>query len=133
VVDDSVAFPPGTGGWNSTLDAPGYYDASYHDSNTPGAHISYTFTGDSIAWVGSTNGNHGYADVSIDGGAPTQVSSYSSSWVKQQVIYQSPALSNGKHTITITVMPTGPSGSTGTYQDIDAFIVGGNYSGPRSR
>jgi hypothetical protein len=132
VVDDSVAIPPGIGTWGSTFDAGGYYGDTYHVSSTAGASISYPFTGDSIAWVGSTNDNHGVADVSIDGGPATAVDTYSPAWVKQQVLYQSPTLPGGQHTITITVKATKPAGSSGTYQDLDAFIVGGSYSGPRS-
>ena len=133
VVDDTTAMPVGTGTWGVSFDAGGYYDDTYHDSATAGDSVSYTFNGDSIAWVGAKNDNHGIASVSIDGGTPTMVDTYSASWQKQQVLFQSGTLSSGSHTITITVTSQQNAASSGIYQDLDAFIVGGSYSGPEAK
>jgi len=129
VVDDSVAFPPGvtgTGTWTDSYEDSSYFDDTVHYSQVAGSSLSYTFTGDSIAWVGTRNVNHGYASVSIDGGTPALVDTYAPQWELGQVLFTSGQLPEGKHTITITVTAQKDSASAGTYEDIDAFIVGGS-------
>jgi len=125
VIDDASAIPAGTSNWPSNPDDyPGYYDDSVHYSNTAGAAVSYTFVGNSIAWVGGENTDHGYAEVSIDGSPPTLVDTYAPKQEKQQILFEKNGLSHGSHTITITVTPQKDAASTGIYQDVDAFIVG---------
>jgi hypothetical protein len=70
VVDDSVAGYY-RGDWVADFDAPGFTDETDHYTASCSASVSYTFTGTSIAWVGSENYNHGTAAVTIDGGART--------------------------------------------------------------
>jgi Carbohydrate esterase 2 N-terminal len=132
VVDDSTAVPPGAGSWGASFEVGGFYDDTDHVSDTPGTSVSYRFTGDSIMWVGSKNDNHGIARVSIDGKPPTMVDTYAASWEKQQVLYTDSSLSQGSHTITITVTSRHKSASTGLYQDLDAFIVGQATGATRS-
>jgi hypothetical protein len=133
LVDDSVA---GTfsSGWSDDWDFAGYSDETDHYApaalTSSGAcastqpSVSYTFTGTSIAWVGSMNDNHGIADVSIDGGPPVQVDTYAPTWEVEQVLYSDTGLASGSHTITITVTCNKNASSSGTYEDVDAFIVG---------
>ena len=128
VVDDTnPAIQYSGAGWSFTRDDGGYYDDTDHYSDHGGDTdvASFTFTGTSIAWVGAQASNHGYAAVSIDGGSPTTVDTYSATTQYQQVVFQQTGLSPGKHTITITVLDQKDSQSSGTYTDIDAFIVGG--------
>ena len=124
VIDDMTALPVGATGWGVTHAGAGYYDNTYHVSSTPGGSVTYTFYGNSIAWVGAKNTNHGYAQVSIDGGPPATVDGYAPQLENQQIIYEKGGLSNGKHTITVTVTANKNPASTGLNQDIDAFIVG---------
>jgi hypothetical protein len=128
VVDDSVAFTPGTtgtGSWADEYTYGGYLGGTVHYSHTPGSSLSYTFRGTSIAWVGSRNNNHGHASVSIDGGPPVSVDTYGHTFALQQVLFTKTGLSAGQHTITITVTGQKDPASSGVFQDIDAFIVGG--------
>jgi galactosylceramidase len=74
--------------------------------------------------VGSEADNHGYAAVSVDGGPSAIIDSYSPAEEYQQVLFSKSGLSTGRHTITITVLDQKDSASSGTYSDIDAFIVG---------
>jgi hypothetical protein len=124
VIDDTMMPCSYTGSWNVSYDAGGYYGDTYHDSSSPGASATCTFYGNSIAWVGGANDNHGYASVSIDGGAAVAVDTYAAQWAKQQVLFETDGLSDGKHTIIITVTSQHDAASAGLYQDIDAFIVG---------
>ena len=114
-----------TGNWAGGYQQGGYYDNSIHQTNSPGASASYTFTGNAIAWVGGRNTYYGYAAVSIDGGTPTMVNTYAPQQEKQQVLFADNNLSSGKHTITVTATPEKEAAATGTYTDIDAFITGG--------
>ena len=49
------------------------------------------------------NTDHGYAEVSIDGGPPTSVDTYAPQQEEQQILFEKDGLSDGRHTITITV------------------------------
>jgi hypothetical protein len=62
--------------------------------------------------------------VSLDGGAGTTVDTYAAVANPQQVLYSATGLSQGTHTLTITVAGTKDSGSSGYVVSIDALIVG---------
>jgi hypothetical protein len=127
ITDDSSPAITYTGSWSSStfqsFGVTDYFDGSESSSSTPGASASFTFTGPTIEWIGSTNDNQGYASVSIDGGTPTTVDTYSPTSDDQVTLFKSTGLSPGKHTITITVTSQKDSASSNTWQDIDAFIT----------
>jgi hypothetical protein len=125
VVDDFQMPCTYSGTWQIQNYAEGgYYGDTAHGSTYAGSSATCTFNGRSIAWVGAKNNNHGYASVSIDGGPATTVDGYAPQFDKQQVIFSKDGLRLGKHTITITVTAQHDAASAGTWQDIDAFIVG---------
>lgn len=124
IVDDSTAFPVGSTDWHVRYGANAYYDDTLHYSNIPGDSVTYTFTGTSISWVGAKGGNHGIAEVSIDGGTPRLVDTYNSRQLGEQVLFTANGLANAQHTITIRVTSRKDTLSSGTYQDIDAVITG---------
>ncbi len=124
VVDDGQALPVGSTDWRVEYGASGYYDDTDHYSNVPGDSVTYTFTGTAISWIGSKNYNHGIAAVSVDGGSPQSVDTYSSQLLRDQVLFTASGLTAGVHTITIQVTAGKDTASSGTYQDVDAFIVG---------
>ena len=116
-----------SGTWAIDANAPGFSDETDHVSDACAARlaaVSFRFTGTSIAWVGSTKDNHGIARVTVDGGPPASVSTYSRTWRKEQVLFSARGLAPGPHTITIRATCARSPRSTGTYQDVDAFIVG---------
>jgi hypothetical protein len=128
VVDDTAPGITYSGDWVSDYDAPGFTDETDHYSGgrpCAPASASFSFTGTSIAWIGSDNDNHGLARVTVDGGAPVTVDTYARTWLKQEVLFRRSGLASGPHTITIAVTCAKTRASRGTYQDIDAFIVGG--------
>ena len=109
--------------WASDDHSGGSYDYTAHYSATAGASASFRFTGDSIAWVGAKNRNHGYARVSVDGGPAVLVDTYARTSKNQQMLYQRLGLAPGTHTITITVTSQKDRAATNTFQEVDAFIV----------
>jgi hypothetical protein len=128
ITDDSSPQVTYKGSWtDSTFSSLGsdYFDGTVHYSDTPGNSVTYSFTGPTIEWIGSTNNNHGYAAVSIDGGPPTMVDTYSPDWVHQVTLFKRTGLTPGRHTITITVTSqhNPASAAPSTYQDIDAFVT----------
>jgi hypothetical protein len=112
-----------TGSWTYATYGTDYAgDESY--SATTGNKVTFTFTGNAIQWLGSYASNHGYASVSLDGGAATSVDTYASTSIPQSVLYSATGLSQGTHTLTITVAGTKDSGSSGYFVSVDALIVG---------
>ena len=67
-----------------------------------GASFTVSFTGSKIYLVGTTDPNHGTASVKIDGGTATTIDTYASSRALGQIIYESPDLEHGTHTLTLT-------------------------------
>jgi Tfp pilus assembly protein PilE len=112
-----------TGSWTYATYGTDYAgDETY--SNTTGNKVTLTFTGNGIQWIGSYASNHGYASVSLDGGTATSVDTYAAQSVPQAVLYSATGLTQGSHTLTITVKGTKDSGSSGYFVSIDALIVG---------
>ena len=67
-----------------------------------GASFTVSFTGSKIYLIGTTDPNHGKANVSIDGGTATSIDTYATSRSLGQIIYESPDLEHGEHTLTLT-------------------------------
>lgn len=99
----------------------GYYNGDAHFSNLNGNYCQYTFTGTGVRWIGAKNNDHGYADIYLDGALQTSLSTYASSWLKIQTLYEKTGLTNSSHTLKITVTGNKESSSSGYYQDWDAF------------
>lgn len=120
---------PGTA-WTSNSNAS-YNGGTEHESSTTNSTVTVTFTGNSIVWLATTRSNEGYASVTLDGtavsGSPFNL--YSSTTAYKQPIYSSPTLTQGSHTLVITV--TGTKGHTGgsTIVSADEF-TGTSVPGP---
>ena len=123
IVDDAAAFPAGSTDWQVRYGAEGYFDATTHGSDVPGDSASYTFTGTSISWIGPKNNDQGIANVSIDGGTPRPVDTYSRTQQTERVLFTASGLAPGQHAITIQVTARKSASSSGTRQEIDAFII----------
>ena len=78
-----------------------------------GASFTVSFTGSKVYLVGTTDPNHGTANVSIDGGAVTAINTHATSRSLGQIIYESEDLTAGEHTLTLTA--TGTIGIDGAY------------------
>ena len=67
-----------------------------------GSSFTVKFTGSKIYLIGTTDPNHGKANVSIDGGTATSIDTYATSRALGQIIYTSPDLEPGEQTLTLT-------------------------------
>jgi beta-galactosidase GanA len=92
-------------------------------SNTTGDSVTVPFTGTSVRWVSSKDGNHGTADVYLDGEQVATVDGYGPSKVNQQVFYAADGLADGPHTLRIAVTGTSNPAASGTFVVVDAVDV----------
>jgi hypothetical protein len=89
------------------------------------ARATLDFTGTGVSWIGWRGPQLGIANVYLDGAAVGSVDAYSANTTVQAVLYTSPTLSPGPHTLTIEVTRTKNAASTDFYVAVDAFDVAG--------
>jgi hypothetical protein len=132
-----TAFPPETwvpvndnhsaitysGDWSYSTTCAGYYQSDCHFSSYDGNSVQFTFQGTGIRWIGGKNDDHGYAQIYVDDKLQSSVSTYASSWLAQQLLYEKTGLPDGRHTIRIVVIGGG-------VQDVDAFQYRTGKSAP---
>ncbi|OBZ69281.1 hypothetical protein A0H81_10739 [Grifola frondosa] len=85
--------------------------------------MTFTFTGTGIEWFGNQDKRHGIAKVYMDGQLVQQIDSWSTVSRKQQRIFWSFNLPQGKHTLKIVNTGKKTKGSKGTFMDVDALVV----------
>jgi hypothetical protein len=90
-------------------------------SSTANATATFSFTGSAVAFVSTKASGRGVATVSLDGGSAVQVDLRAATKQVKRVVWSSDPLSNGPHTVTITV--TGTTSGTSTRVDVDAFLT----------
>jgi hypothetical protein len=116
--DPAATYSPGV----TQHSMEGYYQTDFHVSQTPGDWCTFSFVGTGVKWIGAKAGDHGDADIYIDGKYDTTIDGRASTWLKQQEVYTKTGLPNGPHVLKIVV-------KTAAYQDFDAFA----YSAAPSR
>ncbi|HEX3044480.1 MAG TPA: hypothetical protein VHY08_06980, partial [Bacillota bacterium] len=84
----------------------GAYNNDNHWSSVTNAYYQVRFNGTQIKIYAAKASNHGIAAVSIDGGAETNVDFYASSRQEQALVYTSPSLAVGAHTLKVRVTGT---------------------------
>jgi hypothetical protein len=126
IYDDRDSHISYSGTWSQATQT-GDYQGTHTWSNTVGSAVSLTFTGTQVTYVYPLYSSRGYAEVSIDGSVVTpQLDAYASTWVMQKLATYS-GLANATHTITVSVLGTHDSQSSGSIVALDAFIVGTSF------
>ena len=115
----AVAYKGAWTKWSSPLLSGG----SYRYASSGSAVATFTFTGSRVKWVARFGPAFGKAKVVLDGTAAIQVDLYASSYAYQRVAWDSGALAQGAHTLTISPTRAKDSRSRGYIVDIDAFDV----------
>ncbi|WP_344489699.1 family 43 glycosylhydrolase [Streptomyces enissocaesilis] len=95
------------------------YQGDDHYTNQSGATATITFTGAQIALLGVRDVGNGIAALSIDGGPETTVDYYGPVRDGERVLWVSPRLSPGPHTLRIRNTGTKQSASQATYIGFD--------------
>lgn len=112
-----------TGVWVTASD-PTVSGGTAIESNQADATATLSFTGTKVSWIGyRCTCAAGIAEVSVDGGTPVQVDNYSATTEPQAVVFTSPTLPRGSHTLTITVTGQYDRAGNSAYVVIDAFDV----------
>ncbi len=129
-VDDSVMGAAQNqfnyvGGWGHCTNclSAGEYNSSNSWSNTANEYVTFLFIGVQIKYYAVKAGHHGIAAVSIDNGVETNVDLYSSTRQGDTLVYASPVLNYGNHTLKIRVSGTHNILSTDNYVAIDRVDV----------
>jgi beta-galactosidase GanA len=125
--DDAASALQYTGAWSHVGPDAGYTSGEYHQtesfSDTAGDSVTIPFSGTGIRWIASTAGNHGIADVYLDGAKVATVDGYSASTVNGQIQYAASGLTNAAHTLKIVVTGQKNAASSGTFVSVDAADV----------
>jgi hypothetical protein len=114
-------------GWNYGASCGAFcFNGDDHYSNTNNATVNFRFTGTQVKLYGAKDPGHGIAAISIDGGSETNVDYYASSRQGQQLMYTSPTLSSGSHTVKVRLTGTKNAASSGTYITVDRADIAGS-------
>ena len=111
VIDERDASFSFSGTWNDES-GPQFPIAQTGKWCNRGASFTVSFTGSKIYLVGTVDPNHSTADVTVDG-STTSINTWASSRALGQIIYESPDLEHGTHTLTLNA--TGTIGIDGAY------------------
>ena len=112
-----------TGTWATASD-PSVSGGTATESNQANATATLTFSGTAVTWIGyKCSCAAGIADVSVDGGTPTQVDNYSATTQPQAPVFSVSNLASGTHTLKITVTGTFDRNGSTAYVVVDAFDV----------
>ncbi|OCT10776.1 hypothetical protein A8709_23370 [Paenibacillus pectinilyticus] len=111
------------GSWSYFGSQSGAYQTDNHYSNTANNYFQVAFNGTKIQWYGAKAANVGIAAVSIDGGAEINVDQYASTRSDNVLLYTSPTLTSGPHTLKVRVTGTKNASSSGTFITADRVDV----------
>jgi hypothetical protein len=124
-VNDSNPAAVYTGSWGvSSGRGDGDIGNDVHYTTNNGDSVTITFTGTQLDVLSELNGDHGDMDVHLDGTLVKTVStSTNGQRLAQQVVYSTPVLPPGQHTVKLTKR-------SGSYVVLDAFVVVPNAVSP---
>ncbi|OCH87409.1 copper radical oxidase [Obba rivulosa] len=110
------------GHWTDSFSS-GYVQKTLRTTSDSQAAMTFTFTGTGIEWFGNTDSRHGIAEVYMDGSMVQEVNLYSSKSMKQQRLFWSFDLPQGRHTVKFVNTGKKDESSKGTRMDVDALVV----------
>ncbi|MBV1853853.1 glycoside hydrolase family 2 TIM barrel-domain containing protein [Catellatospora tritici] len=115
-----------TGTWQSCTNCGAdLYAGTNSWSNTANNQVTVAFTGTQIRLYGVRDPRHGIAMVSIDGGTETAVDFYATARLGNTLVWTSPVLSAGAHTLRVRVTATKNSAATDTFVVPDRVDITG--------
>lgn len=109
--------------WGYYASQSGAFQADNHYSNTTNNYFEVKFSGTKIQWYGAKAPNVGIAAVSIDGGTETLIDTYAASRADNVLLYTSPTLANGTHTLKVRVTGTKNASSSATFVTVDRVDI----------
>lgn len=109
--------------WGETTGVPDMYDGTANWSYTPGSTAVFHFTGNQVALHAVKDVDQGEMDISVDGSAPVTIDDYSPTRDASGVVWTSPTLAEGTHTLTITCTGTHDASSSGNNIALDSVDI----------
>lgn len=100
------------GSWSYGSQTGAFMNDNHWEGDT-GGYYQVRFSGTQIKVYAAKASNHGIAAISIDNGTETMVDFYQSSRQEQVLVYTSPTLTAGAHTLKVRVTGTKNSSSSG--------------------
>ncbi|MDI3193950.1 alkaline phosphatase family protein [Pseudarthrobacter sp. AL07] len=117
-------------GWSTSTGMPSLYQGNDHFTNASGAAYSVKFKGTRGLIFSEKNNTLAIFAVSIDGGTETLVDPYATTRQDQQLVYSSPTLSAGTHTIKVRSTGTKNAASNGVNLEADRLDVVSGLTAP---
>jgi hypothetical protein len=90
------------------------------------ARATLSFNGTGVSWIGRRGPGMGIANLYLDGAAVATVDAYAPTDTVQAVLYTSPAIAAGSHTLAVEVTRTKNQASSDFVVAVDAFDVMGS-------
>lgn len=84
-----------------------------------GAAATFAFTGNAVAWVGSTGPTYGSARVYVDERLAATINQYAKTTSPRRVLWATSWLASGKHTVKVVALGTAGH----PLVEIDAFLL----------
>jgi uncharacterized protein YjdB/O-glycosyl hydrolase len=112
--------------WNYYNGQTGAYSNDVHYTNTKDDYYKVSFTGNQVKVYGAKASDSGIAAISINDGAETLVDMYSASRMDNALLYTSPILPNGTHTIKVRVTGDKNASSSNFFLTADRVV---SYAG----
>ncbi len=131
-VDDSVEgtvlnqFDYFGTGWlhcTSCIIGATYYDQSDSWSNVTNDFVSFSFAGTRLRFYGVLDSVHGIGALSIDGGAETMIDFYGRQTLGNQLLWTSPVMPSGIHTVVLRVTGQKNNKSSDYFVTVDRVDV----------
>jgi len=109
--------------WGVTSGVSDMYDGTANWSFVSGATTTFTFSGNQVALHAVKDVDQGIMSVAVDGGSAVNVDDYSSTRNASGIVWTSPILPTGTHTLTIVNTGTKNAASSGNNIAIDRADV----------
>lgn len=91
------------GSWNSYGNQTNNYFGDNTNSDTANDYMTISFSGNQAQLYGMAASSHGIAAVPVDGGAEQDVDFYASTAAGNKLLYTTPILTQGSHTLKVRV------------------------------
>lgn len=111
------------GTWQSIATQSGAFFRDNHWSGKANDSFTVRFNGTRIDLYGARDPSHGIAGLSIDGGPETRIDYYAATREDMALVWSSPAMSPGTHSLTVRVTGTRNAASQGTFIPADRADV----------
>jgi hypothetical protein len=110
-------------GWGVTTGVSDMYAGTANWCSAAGSTATMSFTGTGIALHAVKDVDQGIMTVSIDGGTAVTVDDHAGTRLASGVVWTSPTLASGTHTLTVTVTGTHDSSSSGSSIALDSVDI----------